>query len=204
MKIAAKVRRSHFSLASLVLIVGALGYFSVGRVSTQYERALRQTLPVVGALQDIRLRAEHVTAIAYRRQPGAVRGGEADEAAQAEADDLTPAFAALSDGFHRHRRLVETYFPDEQPIVDALDRESRRLREAAIELTRSPVQTAAGDAARRALKQAIDAISTATGKVCTLVSAKRFTSSRAYITGRWRSLLDRNSSAASSLGTIRR
>jgi PAS domain S-box-containing protein len=163
MKIAAKVRLSHFSLALLVLAVGALGFFSVGQVSTQYERALTQTLPVVQALQGIRLRAEHVVAIAYRRQPGAVRGGEADEAAEAEADDLTPAFAALSDVRDRHRRLVETYFPDEQSIVDALDRESRHLREAAIELTRSPVQTAAGDAARRALKQAIDAIFAATG-----------------------------------------
>ena len=130
MKIAAKILVSHFVLALLVLVIGALGYFSLGQVSAQYERALRQTMPVIDAIQDARYFAERIVALAYLRQPGA--DGAAREAVAQGDQELTAAFDALRKEIRRHRLLVESHFPGERAVAETLDRGAIRRPDAAV------------------------------------------------------------------------
>lgn len=151
MKIAARIRLSHFVLAAAVLFVGLIGYVAVDQVTRQYDRALQQTMPVIDALQDARFHAVQIEAIAFETQLGPrheaaePKGQHAGTAG--DEDSLRDAFAALDAQLYRYRVLADAYFPAELAVANRLDAEALRLRAVLDRLAAAPGGSPAGDAA---------------------------------------------------------
>lgn len=149
MKIADRIRLSHFVLAAAVLFVGLIGYIAVDQVTRQYDRALQQTMPVVDALQDARFHAVRVGAVAFEMQLGP-RHQAAEARMQLAApgeDSLLDVFAALDAQLHRYRLLATAYFPAEQAVASHLDAEALLLRAVLDRLVAVPGGSPAGDEA---------------------------------------------------------
>lgn len=133
MKIAPRLLLGYASLASLVVVVGCVGYRAVLGVGNHFDRALNRTQPVLSALQDIRFVAARLL-IDLEAQQHSLGGSKAPITAAGNDSRTRPSadFSMLDVTLARYQGMVRLYFPEEAATSTSIGQKAHRLKSTAV------------------------------------------------------------------------